>query len=125
MGRAIRAKKPEDVQLEFFPAAVLGLLGHHDGDVLEFRLRGARPLMRIQVSSTAEGFAWCASVHGAYRASMRLRPVESEVPVASRGQALIAAADYLRGLLPLIPSGDRASVKAWLGSVYAHAHQPV
>lgn len=123
MGRSSRVKKPEDVQLEFFPAAVLGLLGHHDGDVLEFRPRDSKPLLRIQVTCSPEGFTWRASVHGDYRARIRKRPAGSAVPLGSRAQALTAAADYLRGFLPLVPSGDRTSIKAWLGSVYAHAHQ--
>lgn len=125
MGRAKQAEKPEDVQLEFFPAAVLGLLGRHDGDVLEFRPRGPKPLFRIQVTRACDGFAWRASVHGAYRASMPRRPKDSAEPVLSHAQALTAAADYLRGLLPLIPTDDRASFKAWLGSVYALAQQAV
>lgn len=125
MRRTSRVKKPEDVQLEFFPTAVLDLLGHRDEDALEFRLRGSKPLLRIQVTRSSDGFAWRASVHGAYRTAFRKRPEDSPQPLPSRGQALVAAADYLRSLLPMVPTDDRALVKAWLGSVYAHAQQSV
>lgn len=123
MGRVNRAKKPEDVQLEFFPAAVLDILGSLQDDALAFIPHGGRPLLRVRVEPAPGGFSWCASVHGRYRRLMPRGSLCSTDPMPTAGQAFTAAADHLRGLLAKVPAEDRSAVKTWLGSVYAHANQ--